>query len=410
MVQGENMKIGVVGMGFVGSVTAAVLADQGNYVVGLDIDSQKIKMLNSGRSPIFEPRLEEIIKRNKNNLKFTTDYSLLKDAEVIFIAVPTPNENGKINLNYVYSAVRSIKSVNKNAIIAIKSTVIPGTGTRIENEFKMKIVSNPEFLREGNAIQDTIHPDRVVIGGEYENSKIISEIWRFTNAPILLTTRENAELIKYASNAFLATKISFINEVANLCEKIPNADVEIVARGMGMDKRIGPLFLKAGIGYGGSCFPKDTQALISFAEEIGEEMKIVKAARKVNEERIDRIIKILEREFKKLKGLRILQLGISFKENTSDVRESQALKLYEILNKKGAIVNVFDPVNRIDGIDYCSSIEDCINNADVIIIATEWQEFRILEKMNLKIPVIDGRRILNPDKFEKYIGIGRYYE
>ncbi|MGC8861033.1 MAG: UDP binding domain-containing protein, partial [Thermoplasmata archaeon] len=160
----------------------------------------------------------------------------------------------------------------------------------------------------------------------------------------------------------------------------------------------------------GSCFPKDTQALISFAEEIGEEMKIVKAARKVNEERIDRIIKILEREFKKLKGLRILQLGISFKENTSDVRESQALKLYEMLKKNGAIVNVFDPVNRIDGIDYCSSIEDCINNADVIIIATEWQEFRILEKMNLKIPVIDGRRILNPDKFEKYIGIGRYYE
>ncbi|MGB9815793.1 MAG: UDP-glucose dehydrogenase family protein [Thermoplasmata archaeon] len=404
------MKIGVVGMGFVGSVTAAVLADQGNDVIGLDIDSQKIKMLNSGRSPIFEPGLEEMIKRNKNNLKFTTDYSLLKDAEVIFIAVPTPNENGKINLNYVYSAVRSIKSVNKNAIIVIKSTVIPGTGTRIEKEFQVKIVSNPEFLREGNAIQDTIHPDRVVIGGEYENSRIISEIWKFTNAPILLTTRENAELIKYASNAFLATKISFINEVANLCEKIPNADVEIVARGMGMDKRIGPLFLKAGIGYGGSCFPKDTQALISFAEEIGEEMKIVKAARKVNEERIDRIIKILEREFKKLKGLRILQLGISFKENTSDVRESQALKLYEILKKNGAIVNVFDPVNRIDGIDYCSSIEDCINNADVIIIATEWQEFRILEKMNLKIPVIDGRRILNPDKFEKYIGIGRYYE
>ncbi len=404
------MKVGVVGLGFVGSVTAAVLADQGNDVVGLDIDYQKIKMLNSGRSPIFEPGLEELIKRNKNNLKFTTDYSFLKDAEVIFIAVPTPNENGKINLNYVYSAVRSIKSVNRNAIIVIKSTVIPGTGTRIEKEFQVKIVSNPEFLREGNAIQDTIHPDRVVIGGEYENSSIISEIWRFTNAPILLTTRENAELIKYASNAFLATKISFINEIANLCEKIPNADVEIVAKGMGMDKRIGPLFLKAGIGYGGSCFPKDTQALISFAEEIGEEMKIVKAARKVNEERIDRIIKILEGKFKKLKGLRILQLGISFKENTSDVRESQALKLYEMLKEKGAIVNVFDPVNRIDGIDYCSSIEDCINNADVIIIATEWQEFRILEKMNLKIPVIDGRRILNPDKFEKYIGIGRYYE
>ncbi len=404
------MKIGVVGLGFVGSVTAAVLADQGNQVIGLDIDSQKIKLLNSGKSPIFEPGLDELINKTKSNLKFTTDYSFLNDSEVIFIAVPTPNENGKINLNYVYSAVKSITSVNRNAIIVIKSTVIPGTGTRIEKEFKVKIVSNPEFLREGNAIQDTIHPDRVVIGGEYEPSSIISEIWKFTNAPILLTTRENAELIKYASNAFLATKISFINEIANLCEKIPNADVEIVARGMGMDRRIGPMFLKAGIGYGGSCFPKDTQALISFAEDIGEEMKIVKATKKVNEERIERVIKILEGKFKRLQGLRILQLGISFKENTNDVRESQALKLYEKLKEKGAIVNVFDPVSRISGIDYCNSIEDCINNADVIVIATEWQEFKILEKMNIKIPVIDGRRILSPDKFEKYIGIGRYYE
>jgi UDPglucose 6-dehydrogenase len=404
------MKIAVVGLGFVGCVTAAVLADQGNEVIGLDIDAQKIKLLNSGKSPIFEPGLEELIKKNEKNLKFTTDYSLLSDSDVIFIAVPTPNENGKIDLNYVYSAIKSVALINKNAIIVIKSTVIPGTGTRLEKEFNVKIVSNPEFLREGNAIYDTMHPDRVVIGGNYEYTNIVSDIWKFTNAPVLLTTRENAELIKYASNAFLATKISFINEVANLCEKIPNSDVEIVAKGMGLDKRIGPLFLKAGIGYGGSCFPKDTQALITFAEDLGEKMNIVKAAKKVNEERIERIIKILERKFKTLKGLKILQLGISFKENTNDIRESQALKLYEILKKKGAIVNVFDPVNRIDTIDYCNSIEECINNADVIIVATEWQEFKILETMNIKIPVIDGRRILNPNKFENYIGIGRYYD
>ncbi|MGC8993043.1 MAG: UDP-glucose dehydrogenase family protein, partial [Thermoplasmata archaeon] len=378
------MKIGVVGLGFVGCVTAAVLADQGNEVIGLDIDAQKIKLLNSGKSPIFEPGLEELIKKNEKNLKFTTDYSLLSDSDVIFIAVPTPNENGKIDLNYVYSAIKSVALINKNAIIVIKSTVIPGTGTRLEKEFNVKIVSNPEFLREGNAIYDTMHPDRVVIGGDYEYSNIVSEIWKFTNAPVLLTTRENAELIKYASNAFLATKISFINEVANLCEKIPNSDVEIVAKGMGLDKRIGPLFLKAGIGYGGSCFPKDTQALITFAEDLGEKMNIVKAAKKVNEERIERIIKILERKFKKIKGLKILQLGISFKENTNDIRESQALKLYETLKKKGAIVNVFDPVNRIDTIDYCNSIEECINNADMIIVATEWQEFKILETMNIK--------------------------
>ncbi len=404
------MKIAVVGLGFVGCVTATVLADQGNEVIGLDIDSQKIKLLNSGKSPIFEPGLEELIKKNEKILKFTTDYSLLSDSDVIFISVPTPNENGKIDLNYVYSAIKSVALINKNAIIVIKSTVIPGTGTRMEKEFNVKIVSNPEFLREGNAIYDTMHPDRVVIGGDYEYSNIVSEIWKFTNAPVLLTTRENAELIKYASNAFLATKISFINEVANLCEKIPNSDVEIVAKGMGLDKRIGPLFLKAGIGYGGSCFPKDTQALITFAEDLGEKMNIVKAAKKVNEERIERIIKILERKFKTLKGLKILQLGISFKENTNDIRESQALKLYEILKKKGAIVNVFDPLNRIDGISYCNSLEDCIDNANVIIIATEWQEFKILETMNIKIPVIDGRRILNPNKFENYIGIGRYYD
>ncbi|MGC8663895.1 MAG: UDP-glucose dehydrogenase family protein [Thermoplasmata archaeon] len=404
------MKIAVIGLGFVGCVTAAVLADQGNEVIGLDIDSQKIKLLNSGKSPIFEPGLEELIKKNEKNLKFTTDYSLLSDSDVIFIAVPTPNENGKIDLNYVYSAIKSVALINKNAIIVIKSTVIPGTGTRLEKEFNMKVVSNPEFLREGNAIYDTMHPDRVVIGGNYEYTNIVSDIWKFTNAPVLLTTRENAELIKYSSNAFLATKISFINEIANLCEKIPNADVEIVAKGMGLDKRIGPLFLKAGIGYGGSCFPKDTQALITFAEDLGEKMNIVKAAKKVNEERIERIIKILERKFKKIKGLKILQLGISFKENTNDIRESQALKLYETLKKKGAIVNVFDPVNRIDTIDYCNSIEECINNADVIIVATEWQEFKILETMNIKVLVIDGRRILNPDKFENYIGIGRYYE
>ncbi|MGC9176758.1 MAG: UDP-glucose dehydrogenase family protein [Thermoplasmata archaeon] len=404
------MKIAVIGLGFVGCVTAAVLADQGNEVIGLDIDSQKIKLLNSGKSPIFEPGLEELIKKNEKNLKFTTDYSLLSDSDVIFIAVPTPNENGKIDLNYVYSAIKSVALINKNAIIVIKSTVIPGTGTRMEKEFNVKVVSNPEFLREGNAIYDTMHPDRVVIGGNYEYTNIVSDIWKFTNAPVLLTTRENAELIKYSSNAFLATKISFINEIANLCEKIPNADVEIVAKGMGLDKRIGPLFLKAGIGYGGSCFPKDTQALITFAEDLGEKMNIVKAAKKVNEERIERIIKILERKFKKIKGLKILQLGISFKENTNDIRESQALKLYETLKKKGAIVNVFDPVNRIDTIDYCNSIEECINNADVIIVATEWQEFKILETMNIKVLVIDGRRILNPDKFENYIGIGRYYE
>jgi len=401
------MNIAVLGMGFVGSVTAAVLADHGNKVIGLDIDTEKIKNFNNGDPPIFEPGLRELILKNKNNLKFTTDYALLKDTEIIFICVPTPNLERQINLNYVYSAIGSIVKVNKDAVIVIKSTVVPGTGTKIEKEFNVKITSNPEFLREGDAIFDTVHPDRVVIGGNEEHAKRVAKIWDFTNAPMLITTRENAELIKYASNAFLATKISFINDIANLCEKIPNADVEIIAKGMGLDKRIGPLFLKAGIGYGGSCFPKDTQALISFAEEVGEELKIVKAAIEVNNHRVEKMIRLIKAKMGDISIINILQLGISFKENTNDIRESPALKLYEKLKELGAKVRIYDPVNKMNSIDYCENLKDCIENTDLIIIATEWPEFKALEYMNLKIPVIDGRRILDPSKFVNYIGVGK---
>jgi len=401
------MNIGVVGMGFVGSVTAAVLADQGNSVVALDIDSEKIARFNSGNVPIFEPGLRDLILKNKKNLKFTTDYEMLKDSDVIFVSVPTPNLKGKINLEYVYMAIDSVKSVNKDAIIVIKSTVVPGTGSKIKGEFNVKIVSNPEFLREGNAIDDTVHPDRIIVGGEEEYAEKVANIWKFTDSPILITTTENAELIKYASNSFLATKISFINEIANLCERIPNSDVEIVAKGMGYDKRIGRLFLKAGIGYGGSCFPKDTEAFITYADELGEELKIIRAAKKTNEERIDRVIGILKRKFGKIDGLRVLQLGISFKENTNDLRESQALKLYRSLVKQGADVTVFDPVTSVEGINFCENLGDCLSDADVIVIATEWPEFKKIENMNIKVPLIDGRRILDPEKFEKYIGIGR---
>ncbi|MEM3431642.1 MAG: nucleotide sugar dehydrogenase, partial [Candidatus Micrarchaeia archaeon] len=234
-------------------------------------------------------------------------------------------------------------------------------------------------------------------------------VWKFTKAPVIKTTNENAELIKYASNAFLAVKISYINEIANLCEKIPNTDVEIIAMGMGYDKRIGPLFLKAGIGYGGSCFPKDTEALISFAESLGAEMSIVKSARKVNESRIERIINIIIKKFGKIEGLKILQLGITFKDNTNDTRESQALKLYYTLKEKGAYVTVYDPVAKISDLNYCKKIEKCIEKSNLIIIASEWPEFKNLEKMNIEKPVIDGRRILDPSKFKEYIGVGRYY-
>jgi len=399
------MNIGVIGMGFVGSVTAALLADQGNSIIALDVDSEKIGRFNSEDIPIFEPGLKDLMLKNEKNLKFTTDYKTLKNSEIIFLAVPNPHLNRKINLDYVYKAIDSIKLVNNDALIVIKSTVILGTGSKIKNEFNVKIVSNPEFLRDGNAIEDTLHPDRVIVGGEEEYKEEVANIWKFTNAPILITTRENAVLIKYASNSFLATKISYINEIANLCEMIPNSNVETVAKGMGCDRRIGPLFLKAGIGYGGSCFPKDTEAFITYAQELGEDLKTIKATKNVNEDRIIRIMDILRKKFVKIKGLKILQLGISFKENTNDLRESQVLKLYHLLIENGAEVTVFDPVNSVGGINFCKNLDYCLNDVDAIVVATDWPEFKKLETMNIRIPIIDGCRIFNPEKFKKYTRI-----
>lgn len=404
------MKIGVVGLGFVGLVTAAVLAMQNNKVTGIDIDSSKVDSLKNERLYFHEPELQNIISKHKSMMLFSTDFDDLVDTEVVFITVPTPNIKGRIDTNFVQTAIESILRSNSDAIVAIKSTVTPGTSSRFKEQYKAKIISNPEFLREGNAVQDTINPDRIVIGGEEENVNVIENVWKFTGAPVIKTTRENAELIKYASNSFLATKISFINEIANLCEKIPNCDIEVIAEGMGLDRRIGPRFLKAGIGFGGSCFPKDTKALISYANQLGINLDLISSTLKINDDRIDRLIGHLKERFTDLSKLRILQLGLSFKENTDDIRESPAQKLYLELIRNGAKVKVFDPVTKVNGIDICPSIEQCLDEVDVIIIATEWPHFKVLENLNIKIPVIDGRRILNPTKIPNYIGIGMYCE
>ncbi|EQD48710.1 UDP-glucose 6-dehydrogenase, partial [mine drainage metagenome] len=311
-----NVKIGIVGLGYVGLVTAVSLASVGNDVVGIDIDADRINELSEGKISIYEPNLKELFIENRDKLTFSTEYEKLSDIDFVFIIVPTPTVEGKINLNYVFKAAESIKDVNKNAIAIIKSTVVPGTAKQIKNKTGLEVISNPEFTKEGTAIYDTLHPDRVVIGGGTADAiNEVWNIWSFTDAPVIKTTNENAELIKYASNAFLATKISFINEIANLCEKIPGADVDVIATGMGLDKRIAPYFLKAGIGFGGSCFPKDTKAIISYAEELGVQLGIIEAAVKANEDRINRIADMIKEKAKGTGRVSVGILGIAFKDN-----------------------------------------------------------------------------------------------
>jgi len=416
------MKIGVIGMGHVGIVTAAVLADQGYEVIGVDRNRWKINILSKGVSPIYEPGLEDLLRKNLSKLKFTTNYELLRECNIVFITVSTPSKpSGEIDLSNVFSAVKNLMSVGYDGIIVIKSTVIPGTARKVEEITGLPVVSNPEFLREGSAIHDTLHPDRIVIGSRDKHAgDVVEEIWSFTKAPVIRTTNENAELIKYAANAFLALKISFINEIANLCEKIPGCDVEVIAKGIGLDKRIAPYFLKAGLGFGGSCLPKDTKAVTYFARQLGEPLTIVEAAIKVNEERISRVIRMAKEILGDLKGRRIAVLGLAFKENTDDVRESQALKLVKKLKEHGVVVKAYDPKalnNALKEAEFIASnsTEECLKESELAIIATGWNEFRekISEKLLLKLGVkaiIDARRILNPQKFRKitFKAIGLY--
>ena len=391
------MKIGIVGLGYVGLVTAIALANAGNEIIGIDIDESKVNSLKDHKLTIYEPGLKEAFESAYDKIMFSTDYSLLRGSEVVYVIVPTPTLEGKIVLDYVFDACDRIKAVDANAIIAIKSTVVPGTARKISERLGMTIVSNPEFTKEGTAIEDTIHPDRIVIGSDNQKAlDVIARIWSFTNAPILKSTNENAELIKYASNAFLATKISFINEIANLCEKIPGADVEIVAKGMGFDKRIAPYFLRAGIGYGGSCFPKDTKAITEFARGLGEQLKIIEATIEVNEDRMDRVYKMINVLLNgKIANVGIL--GIAFKDNTNDTRESQSLKLINKLKSEGFNVNVYDPVVKvgIDNVNICNNIDECIASSDMLVITTEWKEFKSIKTSK---PIIDAKRILDPNK------------
>ena len=432
------MRIAMIGTGYVGLVSGACFADFGHQVCCIDKDAAKIDGLNNGRMPIWEPGLEALVKDNasRGRLTFTTDLpSGVENADAVFIAVGTPARrgDGHADLRFVFAAVRELARVVKpGTVVVTKSTVPVGTGDEIEKILAeegvsgVAVASNPEFLREGAAIADFKHPDRIVVGAEEERPReVLKEIYRplFLNrAPILFTGRRTAELTKYAANAFLAVKISFINEIANLCEAV-DADVQDVARGIGLDNRIGPKFLHAGPGYGGSCFPKDTLALLQTAEAAGVDQRIVRTTVEVNDQRkssmADRVAAALGGD---VAGKRIGVLGLAFKPNTDDMRDAPSLPLIRQLVERGGNVVAFDPVARhqaeqmLGGIAFADDAAAAARDADALVIVTEWDEFRALDldalasSMRGKI-LVDLRNVYDREDAERaglsYHGIGR---
>ena len=431
------MRIAMIGTGYVGLVSGACFADFGHHVACVDKDAGKIDGLNAGVMPIWEPGLEALVKANmeRGRLTFTTDLAAgVEGAEAVFIAVGTPARrgDGHADLTYVFDAVRELaKAVPPGTVLVTKSTVPVGTGDRIaeilaeEGAEGISVASNPEFLREGAAIRDFKIPDRIVVGAEDGHARdVLTEIYRplFLNqAPILFTGRRTAELTKYAANAFLATKISFINEIANLCEAV-DADVQDVARGIGLDNRIGPKFLHAGPGYGGSCFPKDTLALLRTANEAGVEQQIVSTVVKVNDDRKGSMAERVERALGGVEGRLIAVLGLAFKPNTDDMREAPSIPLIQGLVERGAEVRGFDPVAQhqaegvLKGITYAADAYSAADGADAVVIVTEWDEFRALDLETLAArmrgkTLVDLRNVWDPHEAEraglKYVGIGR---
>ncbi|GGC85511.1 UDP-glucose 6-dehydrogenase YwqF [Thalassobacillus devorans] len=430
------MKIAVIGTGYVGLVTGVCLAELGHHVTCIDVDQEKVEKLNSGKSPIYEEGLEELLQKNLHNeqVEFTTEYQQgLKDKQLVYLAVGTPQgEDGSADLTYIEAASRDIaEHLENDTVIVTKSTVPVGTNEYIKeiieanlvHEVHIKIASNPEFLRQGSAVYDTFHGDRIVIGSDDEEAlELLEAVNAGFNLPIVKTDLRSAEMIKYASNAFLATKISFINEMANLSEKI-GANIDHVARGMGMDKRIGESFLNAGIGFGGSCFPKDTRAIISIGKEIAYDMPILENVVDVNERQRSIIVDKLLKRVYDLKGKKVAVLGLSFKPNTDDMREAPSIAVTEKLLEEGATVVAYDPVAVANAkkvlpgqVNYAESAEEAVQGADVAIILTEWKQIKEFpltgykERMN-KALLFDGRNCFNLDQVKdsgvEYHSIGR---
>ena len=432
------MKICLIGTGYVGLVSGACFADLGNSIWCVDNDKEKIGLLNSGHIPFFEPGLQELVVKNYSSgrLKFTTDLGMaVKNSDIIFICVgtPTSKKNRSANLHYVYKVVTKLsRYINKFKIIVTKSTVPIMTGDKIERIILRKkrkklfeIVSNPEFLREGDAIRDFRFPDRIIVGTN--NKKVTKKLQSLyeplikKGAKFFVTSRRGAELIKYASNAFLATKISYINELANLCEKT-GVNVEDISIGMGLDQRIGGRFLRAGPAYGGSCFPKDTKALTVTGDLFKSDLSIIKSVIKSNEKRrfllIQRVKKILSNE---IKNKKIAFLGVTFKPNTDDMRQSSSLLMISFLLKRKAKINYYDPsgqkkeFSKLKNVSYCNDVEEACKNVDLVIIHTEWEEFKALDFNKLckknKFKIYDMRNLYSPELMKKkgfsYYSIGR---
>ena len=432
------MKLCIIGTGYVGLVSGVCFSDLGNNVICVDKNKNKINQLINGKVPIYEPGLEELVKKNLKNKKLSFSIDLKKSVEnsdIIFICVGTPTKKSgsSADLSQIYNVTKKISSsINKFKIIITKSTVPVTTGDEIEkillkknNKKKFSVISNPEFLREGEAIRDFIYPDRIIIGTDDKKSNhILKSLYApliSKGASYLNTSRKAAELIKYASNAFLATKITFINEIANLCEKI-DVNVEDISIGIGLDKRIGGRFLRAGPGYGGSCFPKDTKAITSTADNFKSNLSVIKSVIKSNKRRsnilLDRVYKILN---KKVKNKKITFLGVTFKANTDDMRDSSSLTMIPKLSKKGALIKYFDPTGykkefkKIKNVSYENSIKKSLEGSDLVIIHTEWNDFKSLNFKKLvkgkKFIIYDMRNIYSPVKIKaqgfKYFSIGR---
>jgi UDPglucose 6-dehydrogenase len=431
------MRIAMIGTGYVGLVSGACLSEFGHEVVCIDKDAAKVAALKAGKIPIFEPGLDEVVAANvkAGRLSFATDlHAGVADADAVFIAVGTPSRrgDGHADLSYVFAAAEEIAdALNGYTVVVTKSTVPVGTSRKVEAVIRAKrpdaqfdMASNPEFLREGSAIGDFRKPDRVVVGCDSERARaVMHEVYRplyLNETPILFTSRESSDLIKYAANAFLATKITFINEMADLCEKV-GGDVQDVARGIGLDGRIGKKFLHAGPGFGGSCFPKDTLALMRTAREAGAPSHIVEAVASVNDARKIAMGEKIAAAFGGLKGKTVAVLGLTFKPNTDDMRDAPSLVIVPHVQAAGATIRAYDPeggkeAQKYLGLSLCKDTHDALEGADGLVILTEWNEFRALDlarvKATLKTPlIVDLRNIYNPDQMAAagfhYVSVGR---